>query len=60
MSQPAKTSVEMKDFPGLASKPDADDLAPGGAQVQVNLMSARPGQLRSRPGYQQLAFDDEE
>ena len=57
MGMPAKESVVMRDFSGMASKPDSDDLTPGAAQVQVNVMSSRPGELRTRQGYQQLSFE---
>lgn len=57
MAKPAKESVAIRDFPGLATKPDPDDLPPGGAVIQINCMSNRPGQLRVRPGYQPLTFE---
>ena len=59
MGLPAAGSVVMKDFSGLASKPDADDLTPGASQVQINAISANPGELRVRSGYQVLTFEEE-
>ena len=59
MAQPQKDTVPIRDFPGLATKPDPDDLPPGGAVIQVNIMSSRPGQLRVRPGYRPLKFEEQ-
>lgn len=58
MAKPPKESVAVKDFPGLGTKQDPDDLPPGGAVIQVNFMSSRPGQLRVRPGYRPLVFEE--
>ena len=58
MAEPTRDGVAITDFPGLATKPDPDDLAPGAAQAQVNVMSNRQGELRVRPGYRPLTFED--
>lgn len=59
MSEPAKAKVIIADFPGMASKPDSDDITPGAAQVQINAQSSHPGELRVRPGYRQLSFEED-
>lgn len=50
--------VEAKDFPGLATRADPDDLADGAGRDQVNVSSHRPGELRTRPGYLQVTFEE--
>ncbi len=57
---PPPESVEIKDFSGLMTRADPDDLPPGAAQVQTNLTSSRPGELRVRPGLRQVSFDEQE
>lgn len=51
--------VEAKDFPGLATRADPDDLADGSSRDQVNVTSHRAGELRSRPGYLKVTFEQE-
>ncbi len=51
--------VSARDFPGLATSADPDDLAVGAARDQVNVTSHRPGELRSRPGYVKVTFEEE-
>jgi hypothetical protein len=51
-------SVELKDFPGLVTKADPDDEAPGAARVQTNVTSQTPGQLRVRGGLRQVLFEE--
>jgi hypothetical protein len=53
-----RVSVEIRDFPGLVSKADADDIPVGTAAQQLNAMSTRPGELRVRPGYKVLTFEE--
>lgn len=50
--------VEAKDFPGLSTRADPDDLADGAGRDQVNMSSHRQGELRSRPGYQRVTFEE--
>lgn len=59
MAQKPKDSVVLRDFPGLASRPDALDLPPGAGVIQENLQSHREGELRSRPGAKQVTFEEE-
>jgi hypothetical protein len=55
----AKDSAVLRDFPGLASRPDALDLPPGGAILQENLQSHAEGELSTRPGTRQITFEEE-
>ena len=48
----------MKDFPGYQPNVDPHDLPPGVAVKQVNAMSLRPGELRVRPGFVVVQFDN--
>jgi hypothetical protein len=59
MGQESKKSVEIRDFPGLASDADPHDVAPGAAEVQVNVTGERPGTLRGRPGLKRVVFDED-
>lgn len=54
MAEAAKTGVEFQ-FEGLFS--NLSNPKPGQAQVQVNCLSDRLGQLVTRPGLQELSFD---
>lgn len=51
--------VEIRDFPGLASRYDPDDTPPGAAVEQLNLTSVKPGRLVSRDGYRPVTFEEE-
>jgi len=59
MAEPATESVFIRDFQGLATRPDSDDLQGGSAVAQVNLMSNRPGLLRVRPGHLPVVFEEQ-
>lgn len=48
----------IRDFGGLVCNIDRHDQDPGGAQVQVNAVAEKPGELRVRRGYRVLTFDD--
>lgn len=48
----------MKDFPGYTPNVDPHDLPPGVAVTQINAMSLRPGELRVRPGFVVVQFDN--
>lgn len=54
-----RQTVELRDFPGLGTKVDPDDLAPGASREQTNAQSHHPGELRARPGVKRLTFDQE-
>lgn len=59
MAQPARARVECRDFPGLATRPDASDLPPGAAVVQENLATTQEGALVTRPGCRAVTFEEE-
>lgn len=59
MADQPRARVECRDFPGLASRPDATDLSPGAAVAQENVACTREGELRSRPGARQVTFEEE-
>lgn len=48
----------MKDFPGYTPNVDPHDLPPGVAVTQINAMSLKPGELRVRPGFAVVQFDN--
>lgn len=52
------SKVTIRDFPGYRPNTDPHDLPPGVAIVQINAMSWRPGELRVRPGFKAVQFDD--
>ena len=49
--------VEIRDWPGLVTHADRQDIAPGSGRIQVNLQSDRPGALRVRRGLSLVQFD---
>lgn len=51
--------VEIRDFPGLQTKPDPNDVSPGAALAQTNVRSHHPGELRVRPGLARLSFEED-
>lgn len=57
MAELAKEKVEIRDFPGLASDLDPQDIGPGAAEEQVNVTSDVTGELNVRLGYRQLSFE---
>lgn len=59
MSQKAKDGVVIRDFPGLATRPDSLDVPAGGAVFQENLQSHAEGELVTRPGVRQVTFEEE-
>lgn len=56
MSQQARQTVAMRDFPGLVTEMDARDLQQGAARVQLNLVCS-PGLLEARGGIARLNFE---
>lgn len=58
MGVKAVNRVELKDFAGLVTNLDPDDLTPGSAQEQTNAMSDRAAMLETRPGYLVVKFED--
>jgi len=59
MAKLAREGMIVTEFPGLLTGPDATDLPAGGAVLQDNVMSAHEGELRSRPGYRPVVFEEE-
>lgn len=49
--------VAMRDFSGLVTNQDPEDLPPGAARVQVNVRGDRPGELRPRQGWVRVFFE---
>lgn len=56
MGQPAKVSVEVRDFQGLLDNQDPHDPETGAGERQVNLAVIRQGELQVRLGYRVLKF----
>lgn len=59
MGMPARQIVEVRDFPGLASRPDSLDTVPGAAIRQENMQSSHEGKLRSRQGLDTVTFEED-
>lgn len=58
MSAPAKTNIEMADFPGMLVNADARDFPAGAAELQNNIGSVQVGELTVRLGIKEVAFED--
>jgi len=54
-----KSQVDIKDFPGLATRADPDDVPLGSATRQVNLTCVTPAALTSRPGLREVSFEED-
>lgn len=50
------SEVKIRDFAGLMSYPDPNDIPAGSATVQMNIVSLRPGEIRVRGGYKIVKF----
>lgn len=59
MAEKPKARVEIKDFPGLATSIDPDDMPPGSATIQTNIGTDAFGSLSVRQGYKEVSFQDE-
>ena len=55
----ADTTLEIKDFSGMASNMDPNDLKPGVSRQQVNVNAVQRGQLEVRRGMRQVTFEEE-
>jgi hypothetical protein len=53
----AVAQVVIRDWPGLITAADRKDLPPGAGQIQLNLHSNTPGELRVRRGLRPIRFD---
>lgn len=58
MAELAKEKVEIRDFPGLASRVDPNDVLPGAATVQINVTCVTPGALSVRGGLRPVQFEE--
>jgi hypothetical protein len=59
MGEPARKSVEIRDFQGMASNMDPTDIKPGTSQLQVNVNGYKRGQLEVRRGLREITFESE-
>ena len=59
MTQAPKTAIELKDFQGMSSVFDPNDISPGVSRLQVNVTGQNRGQLDVRGGLWLIEFDDE-
>lgn len=59
MGMPTRQVVEIRDFPGIATRPDSLDTQPGAAIRQENVQSSHEGKLRSRQGLDRIRFEEE-
>lgn len=59
MGMPTRSVVEIRDFPGLATRPDSLDTPPGTAIRQENIQSSHEGKLRSRQGLDRVNFEED-
>lgn len=50
------SEVKIRDFPGLMSYPDPNDIPAGASTIQINIVSLRPGEMRVRGGYKIVKF----
>lgn len=57
MADRPRSSVEIRDFPGLIANGDPNELPPGTGVVQVNVASISPGELATRLGYKVVVFE---
>lgn len=53
------SSVEIRDWPGLVTQADRQDVKPGSGRSQINMQSDRPGELTVRKGLALVSFDSE-
>lgn len=49
----------IRDFAGLKTNQDPNDIEPGAATRQVNVSAERPGELRPRQGWARVRFDNQ-
>ena len=50
--------VSIRDFPGLVTNADPNDLTPGAARSQKNLQATLIGELRVRGGCRAVRFEE--
>jgi hypothetical protein len=57
MPKEPRAQVDVKDFAGLLTNVDPDDVPTGAAQKQVNVVCITLGELQVRGGYREVTFD---
>ncbi len=57
MAQKEVVKVVVRDFAGLVTNRDPDDIEPGSSRQQVNVNAERQGELRPRQGYARVKFE---
>lgn len=60
MGEKSSASVELRSFPGMTTDVDPNDVAPGAAELQLNITSDEPGKLIARRGIREVSFDPED
>lgn len=58
MAQQPRDQVQIKDFNGLASNIDPNDIPPGAAQDQSNVCCIRQAEIHVRKGYVEVTFEE--
>jgi hypothetical protein len=58
MDEKPKSKVEIRQFAGLVTNQDRQDVQAGAARVQINIAASRPDQLDVRKGYRVVRFED--
>jgi hypothetical protein len=48
--------VVIRDFAGLETNADPNDIEPGKAREQINIVAERSGELRPRQGWARVKF----
>ncbi len=60
MKPEPKSTAAIEDWPGLYTNAEpGTGFKPGTSEIQENLQSTRPGELRTRNGLKAVQFDDE-
>lgn len=59
MGQPARTAVDIRDFPGMMTNVDANDTPPGASAEQVNATSQKEASLTVRGGLRLVSFEED-
>ncbi len=57
MAQQEVAKVVVRDFAGLRTNRDPDDVTPGESRQQVNVNAERQGELRPRQGWVRVKFE---
>lgn len=57
MAEQPVTQKVIRDFAGLVTNRDPDDIEPGESLEQVNVNAERKGELRPRQGWARVKFE---